>query len=62
MVTSNTVAYLSLLRKCRGELDRKVSSSEKGFLKGFHEWPCSTPPSTGEVHICPAEWKEQIEL
>lgn len=41
MVTSNTALYLSLLRKCGGELSREVSSAEKGPLKDGNVllWP-----------------------
>lgn len=41
MVTSNTALYLSLLRKCGGELSGEVSSAEKGPLKDGNVllWP-----------------------
>ena len=56
MVTSNTVLYLSLLRKCGGELSREVSSAEKGPLKDPRGWQCSASALTGgEVCVCPAE-------
>lgn len=55
MVTSNTVLYLSLLRKCGGELSREVSCAEKGPLKDPHGWQCSTLALTGEVCVCPTE-------
>lgn len=53
MVTSNAVLYLSIKRKCGGQLSREVSSAEKGPLKDSYGWHCSALALTGgEVYIC----------